>query len=78
MNIHARSGDAERAQSQGTGLYDKLLPMLRRHGVKSGHFVAINIDTGRYVTAETRRELMISYKQEFGQALGWVKRIEYD
>jgi hypothetical protein len=78
MNIHARSGDAERAKSHGTALYDKLLPTLKREGLKSGHFVAINIDTGRFVTAETRRELMISYKQEFGSALGWVRRIEYD
>jgi hypothetical protein len=77
MNIHARSGDAERAQSEGNAIYGKLLPDFRRHGLKSGLLVAINIDTGRYVTAETRRELMILYKQNFGHAVGWVRRIEY-
>jgi hypothetical protein len=78
MNIHARSGDAERAQLKGDAFYDRLLPEWKRQGLKSGLFVAINIDSGRYVTAQSRRELMISYKQEFGQALGWVRRIEYD
>jgi hypothetical protein len=78
MNVHARSGDAERAQSEGTAIYERLLPALKRQGLQPGLFVGINIDTGGYVTAATRRELMILYKQEFGRALGWVRRIEYD
>jgi len=77
MNIHARSNEAELAERKGNALYQKLLPALMQQGCASGDFVAINIDTGRFVTAATRRELMISYKQSFGQSTGWVRRIEY-
>jgi hypothetical protein len=77
MNIHARSGDAERAQSKGEAIYETLVPDLKRQGLKAGHFVAINIDSGEYVVAETRRELMLSYKEKFGRAVGWIRQIEY-
>jgi hypothetical protein len=45
---------------------------------KAGHLVAINIGTGEYVVAETRLDIMRSYQSKFGQAPGWVSRIEYD
>ncbi|MEJ2375997.1 MAG: hypothetical protein P8Y53_13440 [Pseudolabrys sp.] len=77
MNIHARTGDAERAQSQGDAIYQKLLPALKQQGVRAGFFVAINIDSGEYVVAETRRALMLAYKEKFGRGLGWVKQVEY-
>jgi hypothetical protein len=77
MNMHARDSDAESAERKGNALYEKLLPTLIEQGCSVGDFVAINIETGRFVTAATRRELMISYKQSFGQSIGWVKRIEY-
>ncbi len=77
MNIHARSGDAERAQSQGEAIYRTLLPALKQQGVGTGFFVAINIDSGGYVVAQTRRELMVAYKEKFGRGVGWVEQIEY-
>ena len=77
MNIHARPGDAERAQSEGNAIFEKLLPTLKQQRVKAGSFVAINIGNGQYVLAETRRELMTSYKGRFGTAVGWVRQIEY-
>jgi hypothetical protein len=77
MNIRARSGDAERALSEGNAIYQRLVPKFKQQGLKPGLFVAINIDSGEYVAADTRRELMISYKQKFGHAAGWVKQIEY-
>ena len=78
MNIRVQSREAERVQSKGDAIYSKLLPKLKQEGCEPGHFVAINIETGRFVTAKTRLELMTLYKQQFGQAAGWVKRIEYD
>ena len=77
MNIHARSRDAELAQSKGNAIYESLLGEFKRQGLKPGVLVAINIDSGKYVVAETRRELMMSYKETFGQTVGWVRRIEY-
>jgi len=53
------------------------LPVFRQQGLKAGLFVAINIATGEFVTAETRLDLMGIYKERFGQSMGWVKRIEY-
>ncbi|MEA2903426.1 MAG: hypothetical protein QOI12_813 [Alphaproteobacteria bacterium] len=78
MNIHATTRDAERAQSEGDAVYEQLLPILQRQGVKAGHFVAISIATGEFVTAETRLELMTVYKEKFGESIGWVRRIEYE
>jgi hypothetical protein len=77
MNIHGRSGDAERAQSEGNAIYEKLLPAFKQQNLKPGLFVAIDIGSGKYVVAETCRQLMISYKANFGHATGWVRRIEY-
>jgi hypothetical protein len=77
MNVHAATGDAERAQSEGNAIYERLLPIFKERGFKPGLFVAINIATGEFVTAETRLELMSSYKGKFGHSIGWVKRIEY-
>jgi hypothetical protein len=77
MNVHAATADAERAQSEGNAIYERLLPVFKERGFKPGLFVAINIATGEFVTAETRLELMSFYKEKFGHAMGWVKRIEY-
>jgi hypothetical protein len=77
MNVHAAVGEAERAQSEGNAIYERLLPVFRQQGLKAGLFVAINIATGEFVTAETRLDLMGIYKERFGQSMGWVKRIEY-
>ena len=77
MNIHAATGEAERAQSEGNAIYERLLPVFKERGFRPGLFVAINIATGEFVIAETRLELMSSYKQKFGQTMGWVRRIEY-
>ena len=78
MNVHAATGDAERAQSEGDAIYERLLPTFKERGVRAGLFVAINIATGDYVTAETRLELMPLYKGRFGQSMGWVRRIEFE
>jgi hypothetical protein len=77
MNIHAATSDAERAQSEGNAIYERLLPEFKISGLRAGLFVAINIATGEFVTAETRMDLMASYKERFGKAVGWVRRIEY-
>jgi hypothetical protein len=77
MNIRALAGEAERAQSQGNAIFRKLLPVFKQQGLAAGLFVAINIETGEFVVAETRRELMSKCKQLFGRAAGWVRRIEY-
>jgi hypothetical protein len=53
------------------------LPVFKQQGLAPGLFVAINIETGKFVVAETRRELMSKCKQLFGRATGWVRRIEY-
>ena len=74
MNVHAQSREAERVQSEGDAIYSKLLPKLREQGCESGHFVAINIETGGFVTAKTCLELMSLYKHQFGHAVGWVKK----
>ena len=77
MNVRVEIGEAERAQSEGNAIYEKLLPVLKQQGVKAGDLVAINIATGEFVTAETRLELLSSYKARFGQSVGWVREIEY-
>jgi hypothetical protein len=77
MNVRALAGEAERAQSQGNAIYQKLLPVFKQQGLAPGLFVAINIETGNFVVAETRHELMSQCKQLFGRATGWVRRIEY-
>jgi hypothetical protein len=77
MNIRALAGEAERAQSEGNAIYQRLLPVFKQQGLAPGLFVAINIETGKFVVAETRRELMSKCKQLFGRATGWVRRIEY-
>ena len=77
MNIRALAGEAERAQTAGNAIYQRLLPVFKQQGLAEGLFVAINIETGNFVVAETRRELMSKYKQLFGRAAGWVRRIEY-
>jgi len=77
MNVNALSREAERAQSEGNSIYQKLLPVLKEKGYKSGLLVAISIETGDFVIAETRAKLMSSYKQRFGHSVGWVRRIEY-
>ena len=77
MNIRVLAGEAERAQSEGNAIYRRLLPVFKQQGLASGLFVAINIETGEFVVAETRRELMSRCKQLFGRATGWVRRIEY-
>jgi hypothetical protein len=78
MNVRATIREAERAQSEGDAIYDRLLPLLKEQGLKPGHFVAINIATGRFVVAENRLTLMSSYKEQFGDSVGWVREIEYD
>jgi hypothetical protein len=77
MNVHAEIGEAERAQSEGNAIYEKLLPVLKQRGSKAGDLVAINIATGEFVVAETRLELLSSYKAKFGHSVGWVREIEY-
>ena len=78
MNLHASSDNqAERARVKGKAIYRKLLPSFKKEGVKAGLFVAINIETGKYVVAESRLDLMQSYKEQFGHAPGWVSRVEY-
>jgi len=77
VNIQARSGDAERAQSEGDAIYRTVLPALKRQGVRSGFFVGINIENRAYVVAETRRDLMLACKEKLGRGVGWVKQVEY-
>jgi len=77
MNVRAAIGEAERTQSEGNAIYERLLPLFKQRGFKPGSFVAINIDTGEFVVADTRLQLMSSYKEKFGQSAGWVRRIEY-
>jgi hypothetical protein len=77
MNVRALVGEAERAQSEGNAIYRRLLPVFKQQGLAPGWFVAINIETGNFVAAQTRRELMSKCKQSFGRATGWVRRIEY-
>src|SRR5215471_5782580 len=77
MNVRAEIWEAERAQSEGNAIYERLLPIFKEQGLKPGNFVAINIATGEFVVAENRIALMSSYKERFGQAVGWVRRIEY-
>ena len=76
MNIRALSNQAERVQAEGDVIYERLLPTLKARGYKSGLLVAISIETGDFVIAETRAKLMSSYKEKFGQTAGWVRRIE--
>ena len=78
MNVHAEIGEAERAQSEGNVIFDRLLPLFKAQGLKPGHFVAINIATGEFVIAETQLKLMAAYKEKFGQSVGWVREIEYE
>jgi hypothetical protein len=78
MNVRAEIGEAERAQSEGNIIYEKLLPVLKQRGVKAGDLVAINIATGEFVIAQTRLVLLSSYKARFGQSVGWVRDIEYE
>jgi hypothetical protein len=77
MNIHASSSQAEKARREGGIICKKLLPTLRESGVAAGHFVAIDVESGKYVTAATRLALMSAYKEQFGHTLGWVRRIDY-
>jgi hypothetical protein len=77
MNIHTPTDEAERAQSVGDAIYERLLPQFKELGLEAGHFVAINIATGEYVTAESSLDLMASYKKKFGQSVGWVREIDY-
>lgn len=77
MNIHTSSRQAETARERGNVIYDRLLPELKRNGVVEGQFVAINIESGAYVTGATRVDLMSAYKKQFGRTVGWVRRVEY-
>jgi hypothetical protein len=78
VNVHASSRHGERVRSQGKAIYRTLLPALKETGAKAGAFVAINIETSEYVVADTRLDLMRTYQKRFGQAPGWVNRIDYD
>jgi len=78
MNVHAEIGEAERAQSEGNAIFNRLLPLFKAQGLTPGHFVAINIATGEFVIAETQLKLMAAYKEKFGQSVGWVREIEYE
>jgi hypothetical protein len=77
MNVHTVNPEAERAESEGNSIYQALLPVFKKQGLKPGVFVAINIATAEFVVAEGRLELMSSYKSRFGQSTGWVRQIEY-
>ena len=62
---------------EGNAIYKKLLPAFKKKGFEAGHFVAINIETEKYVIATNRLALMSAYKEQFGHAAGWVRRIDY-
>ena len=80
MNIHSVQewrAQGERAQAAGDAIYEKLLPQLREMGYPAGRLVGINVETGEFVVADNGVQLAHSYKEKFGDALGWVREIEY-
>jgi hypothetical protein len=77
MNVHAWRWEAERAQAAGDALYEKLLPRLRQMGYQAGRMIAINIESGEFVVADTRLQLIELYKEKFGNTAGWAREIEY-
>lgn len=77
MNIQASTKQAEGVRLEGNAIYKKLLPALKKKGIEAGHFVAINIETQKYVIAADRLALISAYRDQFGHAAGWVRRIDY-
>ncbi len=77
MNVHAWRSEAERAQAAGDAIYERLLPQLRQMGYSAGWLIGINIETGEFIVADARLQLIDLYKEKFGNAIGWVKEIDY-
>jgi len=73
----ALRAEAEHAKSAGSKLYQQLLPSLKSKQL-SGQYIAINIESGAWVVAPSRADLIKAYKNEFGRAPGWVQEISYD
>jgi hypothetical protein len=40
-----------------------------------GTLVAINVDTGEFVTGTDQRTLLADFKKRFGNSPGWVREI---
>jgi hypothetical protein len=63
--------DGPKAHRKGEKVFARILPELEKR--KRSGYVAINIRTGKYITASNEVELMRRYKRAFGDTLGWVR-----
>ena len=77
LDFSALRAKAEDARTRGGELYEKLLPTLKSKQL-FGQYVGINVESGAWVVANSRANLMEICDREFGGAPGWVQRIIYD
>jgi hypothetical protein len=77
MNVQSWRWEGERAHAAGEAIYEKLVPQLRQMGYPAGRLIGINIESGEFVVADARLQLIDLYKEKFGDAIGWVKEIDY-
>jgi hypothetical protein len=77
LDVSALRAQAEYARTRGSELYEKLLPMLKSKQL-DGQYIGINAESGAWVVANSRADLIDMCKEEFGGTPGWVQRISYD
>ncbi len=61
------------AQKKGEEWFQKLSPKIKH--LPAGTLVAINVDTGEFVTAIDQQVLLADFKKQFGDTLGWVREL---
>lgn len=58
----------------GPALYAELLPKLRM--TTGARYVVIAVETGEYATGVTMTDAADAFEKKYGEALGYVRRIE--
>lgn len=69
-----RERDEAFVAKAGPALYAELLPKLKK--LKKARFVVIAVETGKYETGETMHDAAVAFEKRYGDALGYVRRIE--
>lgn len=70
-----QSGSKRRLSKKGKAVLNALGPTLQMRGVPSERYIVVDIDSGAFVTGQSRSEATYRFKSMHPGAHGWLEKV---